>query len=168
VKPLLVDLARHQSWADAEYWCALEKCPLAADDVAIRNRLHHLHLVQRIFLWLARGNDPSAFKMTTPQDFASIASLRAFAEESSRPFAEFLDAVSEERLLNERLQLPWFAKDPPFSTTIAEALMQAMMHSQWHRGQNATRLRELGGEPPLLDLIIWYWKDRPAAVWVQS
>ncbi|MGH9369351.1 MAG: MFS transporter [Thermoanaerobaculia bacterium] len=29
----------------------------------------------------------------------------------------------------------------------------------------ATRLRELGGEPPLTDLITWYWKGKPAAPW---
>ena len=49
--------------------------------------------------------------------------------------------------------------------TVAEALTQAAMHSQWHRGQNAVRLRELGVEPPPVDLIVWYWKGRPAAAW---
>jgi uncharacterized damage-inducible protein DinB len=39
------------------------------------------------------------------------------------------------------------------------------MHSHYHRGQNATRLRELGGEPPPTDLIVWYWKGRPAPEW---
>jgi uncharacterized damage-inducible protein DinB len=39
------------------------------------------------------------------------------------------------------------------------------MHSQHHRGQNATRLRELGGEPPMTDLIVWYWKGRPGPRW---
>jgi uncharacterized damage-inducible protein DinB len=37
------------------------------------------------------------------------------------------------------------------------------LHSQHHRGQNATRLRELGAVPPATDLIVWYWKGRPAA-----
>ena len=39
------------------------------------------------------------------------------------------------------------------------------MHSQHHRAQNATRLRELGGKPPTTDLIVWYWKGRPAPHW---
>jgi uncharacterized damage-inducible protein DinB len=39
------------------------------------------------------------------------------------------------------------------------------MHSHYHRGQNATRLRELGGEPPMTDLIVWYWKGRPRPDW---
>jgi uncharacterized damage-inducible protein DinB len=39
------------------------------------------------------------------------------------------------------------------------------MHSHFHRGQNATRLRELGGEPPTTDYIFWLWKGRPKPVW---
>ena len=49
--------------------------------------------------------------------------------------------------------------------TVEQALLQAAMHSQYHRAQNATRLRELGAEPPLTDLIVWYWKRKPAAHW---
>ena len=39
------------------------------------------------------------------------------------------------------------------------------MHSQYHRGQNAMILRELGGEPPTTDLIVWHWKGRPDPDW---
>jgi uncharacterized damage-inducible protein DinB len=39
------------------------------------------------------------------------------------------------------------------------------MHSHHHRGQNATRLRELGGVPPSTDLIVWYWKGKPTPSW---
>ena len=43
--------------------------------------------------------------------------------------------------------------------------MQAAMHSHYHRGQNATRLRELGGVPPMTDFIVWLHKGQPAANW---
>jgi hypothetical protein len=56
-------------------------------------------------------------------------------------------------------------KDPPLTITVAEALTQCAMHSHYHRGQNATRLRDLGGEPPPTDLIYWQWKGRPAGAW---
>jgi uncharacterized damage-inducible protein DinB len=49
--------------------------------------------------------------------------------------------------------------------TVTEALTQCAMHSHYHRGQNATRLRELGGEPPATDLSVWYWRGRLAADW---
>jgi uncharacterized damage-inducible protein DinB len=63
--------------------------------------------------------------------------------------------------------MPWFT-DPPLSITVTEALTQCAMHSHYHRGQNATRLRELGGEPPGTDIIVWYWKNRPAPAWTSE
>ena len=54
---------------------------------------------------------------------------------------------------------------PPLEITVEEALVQAVMHSQHHRGQNATRLRELGGEPPTTDFIVWLWQGRPEPAW---
>ncbi len=45
----------------------------------------------------------------------------------------------------------------------ARALLQMTAHSNYHRAQNATRLRELGSKPPLTDLIFWYWKGQPEA-----
>jgi uncharacterized damage-inducible protein DinB len=161
---LLADLGRHQSWADAESWRALEKWPPAKDDIVIRNRLHHIHFVQQAFCWLIQGKDMTTFPMTTPQDFPSFDGLRDYAETASRAMADFIKTVSDQRL-NERVHMPWLERDPPFSIAVGEAFMQAVMHSQWHRGQNATRLRELGGEPPTLDLIVWYSNDRPSAAW---
>ena len=86
---------------------------------------------------------------------------RAFSCLRHQEIVACRDAIAEARS-NERIDIPWF-KDPPLSLTVAEALTQMAMHSQWHRGQNATRLRELGGEPPTTDLIVWYWKGRPSA-----
>jgi uncharacterized damage-inducible protein DinB len=37
-------------------------------------------------------------------------------------------------------------------------LLQAVLHSQHHRGQIATRLRDLGGSPPTVDYIVWVRK----------
>ena len=42
----LEELYAHQEWADAEHWRALEAHPPALEDKAIRDRLHHIHLVQ--------------------------------------------------------------------------------------------------------------------------
>jgi uncharacterized damage-inducible protein DinB len=38
-------------------------------------------------------------------------------------------------------------------------LLQAVLHSQHHRGQIATRLRDLGGCPPTVDYIVWKRKQ---------
>ena len=53
MNPLLRDFCAHQSWADAEHWRAIETHAPAAADAAIRARLHHIHMVQRVFMWAA-------------------------------------------------------------------------------------------------------------------
>jgi uncharacterized damage-inducible protein DinB len=162
MNPLLRDFCAHQAWADAEHWRAIEGHPPAAQDEVIKNRLHHIHMVQRAFMW-AVGDRATGLAVTNAGEFASLAELKAYARGSHESFDRFLAAVTEARL-EERIAMPWFT-DPPLSITVTEALMQCAMHSHYHRGQNATRLRELAGEPPLTDLIAWYWKGRPAPAW---
>ena len=53
----------------------------------------------------------------------------------------------------------------PETTTIGETALQVALHSTYHRGQVNARLREAGGEPPLVDYIAWVWLGRPAPVW---
>lgn len=159
---MLEDLLRLQEWADAEHWRAIESCAAAAADPAIRTRLHHIHLVQRAFAWIV-GDRRERFAISRPEDFADLAALRPFAAEYyARSFPQLVQLTSDQ--LARRVSVPWF-QDPPLEIRVDEALTQCVMHSHYHRGQNATRLRELGGEPSTTDLIAWLWKGRPAASW---
>ncbi len=162
MNPLLRDFYGHQVWADAEHWRAIEAHPPAAQDPAIKNRLHHIHVVQRAFLW-AVGDRTAGFVITQADDFRSLADLKCYAREYHHDVNRFLDAVTDGRL-GDQIVIPWF-KDPPLSITVTEALTQCALHSHYHRGQNATRLREVGGAPPGIDLIVWYWQNRPAPAW---
>ncbi len=74
MNPLLRDLYGHQIWADAEHWRAIGAHPVAAQDAAIKNRLHHIHLVQHGFLWAA-GDRRTGFTFTKADDFASLPEL---------------------------------------------------------------------------------------------
>src|SRR5947209_970304 len=80
MNPLLRDFYGHQVWADAEHWRAIEAHPPAAADKATRDRLHHIHLVQRAFRWIV-GDRQSTFTITKPEDFAMAADLKAYARE---------------------------------------------------------------------------------------
>ena len=162
MNPLLRDLYGHQEWADAEHWRVIDATAAAANDAALRARLHHLHLVQRAFRWIV-GDRQAPFTIAKLEDLSGPGELKAAARAYHDEVGRFLAALSDERF-DERIDVPWF-RDPPLSLTVAEALTQCAMHSQWHRGQNAVRLRELGAEPPPVDLIVWYWKGRPSAVW---
>jgi uncharacterized damage-inducible protein DinB len=162
MNPLLRDLYGHQVWADAEHFRAIGAHPAARGDKAILVRLHHIAIVQRAFLW-AMGDRQDAFEFTKPEDFASLDALKRYVREHHDRLVPFIATVSDLRLA-ESIAIPWF-KDPPLSLTVAEALTQGAMHSHYHRGQNATRLREIGGEPPMTDYIVWLWKGRPEADW---
>jgi uncharacterized damage-inducible protein DinB len=163
MNPILRDMFGHQFWADTELWKAIGAHAPARDDKAIRDRLHHIHAVQRAFIWGVSGGPGGQFTLTKPEDFASFDDLRAYAQGAHADIQRWLDAATETDF-DRSLSIPWF-KDPPLTLTVTEALSQSTMHSHHHRGQNATRLRELGGVPPSTDLIVWYWKGKPHANW---
>jgi uncharacterized damage-inducible protein DinB len=159
---MLNDLLRHQAWADAEHWRAIEACTAASADPAIRTRLHHIHLVQRAFAWIV-GDRGERFAISRLEDFPDLSALKPYAADYyARSFPPLLQLTAEH--LARRITVPWF-QNPPLEIRVDEALTQCVMHSHYHRGQNATRLRELGGEPPPTDVIVWFWQGRPPANW---
>jgi len=158
----LHDLYRHQEWADAEHWRAIGGFDKALNDQVIRKRLHHIHLVQHAFAWSV-GDRSAPPRITSPDDFPSFDRLRDYARDFHAQVEPYFAALTDDRL-SASIPMQWF-KDPPLSITVAEALTQCVMHSQHHRGQNAARLRELGGEPPTTDYIVWLWKGRPQPAW---
>jgi len=157
----LDELYTHQEWADAEHWRAMEAHAPALADRAIRERLHHIHLVQSAFLWIV-GPRTAQFAVTKVEDYPDMAHLKAFARKGHVELAAILGAIDDARLA-ETIEVPWFR--PALNISVRHALMQAAMHSHYHRGQNATRLRELGGVPPATDFIVWLRDGQPAARW---
>ena len=157
----LHELYAHLEWADAEHWRAFEAYPAALTDRALRERLHHVHLVQSAFLWVV-GPRTEQFAITKVEDYANMADLKTFARKYHSEMATMLGGIDEARL-GESVEVPWF--NPPLKISVRHALTQAAMHSHYHRGQNAARLRELGGVPPGTDFIEWLRQERPAAQW---
>jgi uncharacterized damage-inducible protein DinB len=157
----LNELHAHQAWADAESWRAFEKHPPALADIAIRERLVHIHFVQHAFLWI-NGPRTTQFALKKVEDFPDILVLKAYARQGNQDLGALVKSASPE-WLEEIIEVPWF--NPTLKISRRHALTQAAMHSHWHRGQNATRLRELGGVPPATDFIAWLRDGQPAARW---
>jgi uncharacterized damage-inducible protein DinB len=157
----LEELYGHQEWADAEHWRAIEALPAALADQAIRDRLLHIHLVQHGFLWVT-GSRTEGFAMKKMEDFRALADLKAYAREGLAQLNNALKRFSPAQI-DEIIEVPWFR--PPAQLSRRQALMQAALHSHYHRGQNAIRLRELGGAPPMTDFIVWLRDGQPAARW---
>src|SRR5262249_38375791 len=113
----------------------------------------------RFFAWAVAGGGATP-TISKPADFATLDDLRVYARDSHDRIRQTLAAMTEASFTST-IAMPWF-KDPPLTITASEALTQCAMHSHHHRAQNATGLRELGGVPPMTDLIVWYWKGRPS------
>ena len=108
------------------------------------------------------GPRTAQFTITKVEDYPNMSGLKVFARKGYADWAAMLGRLSEARLA-EMVEVPWFR--PPLKISVRHALMQAAMHSHYHRGQNATRLRELGGVPPSTDFIEWLRQGQPAARW---
>jgi uncharacterized damage-inducible protein DinB len=161
VTSYLDELYAHQEWADAEHWRAFEAHPAALEDKAIRERLLHIHLVQHGFSWVTARTRPE-FIFKKLEDFPSMADLKAYGQQGLAQLDERLKNTDQDRM-EEIIEVPWFR--PGAKISVRQALTQAAMHSHYHRGQNATRLRELGGVPPTTDFIEWLHKGQPAPQW---
>lgn len=166
---LFRDLYLHMEWADALVWSTVLPASSLADDASVRERLYHLHMVQRAFLHIWRG-EKTNFSGTEGLRAEDLARWGRAYHLSVRPFLASLSASQ----LDAPVRLPWAAQimerfgtgavDP----RLGETVLQVAMHSTHHRGQVNARIRELGTEPPLTDYIAWLWSSRPKASWPEG
>lgn len=150
---LLRDLARHQAWADMVHCKALHENSTLLEDPEIRQRLNHMVMALRMLTALARGEtpDPSAMKNTLP-----VAELEEATGKANVELLNALDTVD----LQKMITLPRGPKGP-WEAPAGVILLQAITHGQHHRGQNASRMRQLGATPPMTDFVVWYAIGRP-------
>lgn len=165
----ITDLYRHMHWADAAVWTATMASDTGQTDSKLRDYFYHLHVVQRAFLRLWRG-EPGDVPYPT---FSEARPLMGWGRSYYDEIFDYLSTLSEERV-GEEMPIAW-AKlieerigRAPAKSTIGETVLQVVMHSQYHRGQINTRLRQIGAEPPLVDYIAWVWIGRPEAEWPQE
>jgi uncharacterized damage-inducible protein DinB len=150
---LLKDLARHQAWADAQHWKTLHGNPALLEDAEILQRLNHMVSACWMLTTLALGETPDPAGMKEGQSAEEL-------ESALRQATERLTATVESVDLDKVVQLPR-GPNGPFTAEAGALLLQAVMHGQHHRGQNAARMRALGISPPMTDYIFWYALGRP-------
>ena len=155
---MLRDLVQHKAWASAALFAAIRENGTASRDEALRALLHHIILANRFWL------------------FSCLE--RPFVVEDESRVSGSLDAVADLFRATHTVEADWIARAdepdlarrlegpliPGGSCSIAHAYLQVCLHSQGHRSQCATRLRSLGGRPPVTDFIVWL-TDRPAVQW---
>lgn len=160
------ELVTHMEWADAETWRAVRDLEAAQGDDRLKWLFHHSHLVQSIYLQAWRGD---AFALTELKAYPDLRAIHAW----SRPYyplvAAFAETIDESRF-GQPVDFPWsqmiaekFGEVLPAS--LGESAWQVFTHTAYHRGQIATRIRDIGGEPPPVDFIYWVWAGKPAPQW---
>jgi uncharacterized damage-inducible protein DinB len=165
-KSTLTELYRHMEWADAVVWASVLASEDAQTDAKLQEYFYHLHLVQRAFLRVWRG-EPRDTPFPTFNDAPSLMLWgHSYYNEA---FGE-LEGLTDQKI-SEPMALPWSSMvekrlgRAPGPTTIGETALQVTLHSMYHRGQINARLRVIGVDPPLVDYIAWIWLGRPAADW---
>jgi uncharacterized damage-inducible protein DinB len=164
--PQMREMARHMAWADAMVWNAVLAAPTAAGDEKIADTLHHIHLVQHIFLqaWTS-----AAFAVRERKEFLTLGDIAAWGLEGRHGVLSFVEQVTGADLV-QQFRMPWAAffeqqsKQPAGVHTLGESVLQVFLHTQHHRGQVCMRMREVGVVPPTVDFIVWLWSGRPSEV----
>jgi len=150
---LLRDMARHQAWSDAQHWKTLHANPALLADTEIHQRLNHMLQACRMLTTLARGEavDPAAMKNLEP-----VEELETAMGQANQGLAAAIESVDP----GKTIHLPRGPKGP-FEAPAGVVLLQALLHGQHHRAQNAARMRALGVTPPMTDFILWHAFGRP-------
>lgn len=163
---ILTDLYRHMQWADAAVWASVLASDNGPADAKLREYLYHLHLVQRAFLRAWRDE----LRETPYPTFDDAKSLMQWGRDYYGEVMAHLATLDDEKV-SAPMPLPWADMveqqlgRTPEASTFGETVLQVALHSLYHRGQINARLREIGGEPPLVDFIAWVWLGRPEPSW---
>jgi uncharacterized damage-inducible protein DinB len=150
-------------------WQAARVTEKASSDERARQLLHHVHEVQWAYLQLWR-DEPVA--IPDLDSFSDLTSIQHWGQEYHVDLARFLKEL-EQRGLGREIEFPWAEQmrerfGQVHSTTLRQSILQVALHSTYHRGQINTRIRELGGEPPLTDFVVWIWAGQPRAEWPEA
>jgi uncharacterized damage-inducible protein DinB len=156
---LVRDLMAHAEWANAVFFHIWGKSP-ARDHEELRLRVGHIIGVQQGFLSVLREEAPGGPPGGPPPSYEELKRRAETCHAGLRELAAGLQPDS----LARTVCIPWFP-EPPCVITVAQALVQVAMHTQHHRGQCMTRLKDFGGEPKNVDWIIWLWKQKPQRRW---
>ena len=122
----LLDMARRRAWSDARIGRCFRGNPTLLEDAEIRTRLNHMMGALKMLTTLARGETPDAGGMRA---IDSVDELEA-AMGKTRDFAAMLESAD----LDKKVALPRGPKGP-LKLQAGVLLLQALTHSQHHRGR---------------------------------
>lgn len=159
----LKKLTAHMFWADTKVWETVLANKISSKDEKIRQLLFHYHMTQYAFYkaWTKQN-----FKLPRGKKYENIKSVQNYKNNSNKLLRKYFKKIGELKL-DEKIEVPWskyfvkIAGKEAEEVTLAETILQVVMHSTYHRAQVNRRLRELEIDPPLVDFITWLWAGQP-------
>jgi uncharacterized damage-inducible protein DinB len=112
-----------------------------------------IHMAGAEWIWLERWKGVSHSRIWTVDDFADVAALRSRWREVESERRGMLESLTEERL---RQDLSYKnIKGEPFTLPLVEQMQHVVNHATLHRGQVVGMIRQLGLQPPAVDLLYY-------------
>jgi uncharacterized damage-inducible protein DinB len=112
-----------------------------------------VHMAGAEWIWLERWKGVSHSRIWTGDDFADVAALRSRWLEIEAGRRLLLENLTEEILLQDLSYKN--IKGESFTLPLAEQMQHVVNHSTLHRGQVVGLIRQLGLQPPAVDLIYY-------------
>jgi uncharacterized damage-inducible protein DinB len=117
-----------------------------------------VHMAGAEWVWLERWKGVSHSRIWAPDDFAGVAALRARWQEIENERRQLLESMTEERLHQDLSYKN--IKGEPFALPLVEQMQHAVNHATLHRGQVVGMIRQLGVQPPAVDLLYYLIAQR--------
>lgn len=117
-----------------------------------------VHMAGAEWIWLERWKGASHSRIWIADDFADIAALRSRWREVENERQQLLESLSEEKLRQELSYKN--IKGEPFALPLVEQMQHVVNHATLHRGQVIGMIRQLGVQPPAVDLLYYLIAQR--------
>jgi uncharacterized damage-inducible protein DinB len=112
-----------------------------------------VHMAGAEWIWLERWKGESHSRIWTADDFAGVAALRSRWREIEIERRELLEKLTEESLGQDLSYKN--LKGEPFTLPLVEQMQHVVNHATLHRGQVVGMIRQLGLQPPAVDLLFY-------------
>jgi uncharacterized damage-inducible protein DinB len=147
----LKTLAAYNAWATNRLFEALQT--LSAEETTRDMKASHrsihgtlTHLIGAEKMWLSRMVGTPDKAMIKPEEFPTVADIKAQWEQTGFATAKFLGTLSD-KSSQETFSFPTSAGEQ-LTYRYSEALQHVVNHSTFHRGQVVALIRQMGHTPP--------------------
>jgi uncharacterized damage-inducible protein DinB len=112
-----------------------------------------VHMAGAEWLWLERWRGTSHSRIWTAEDFIDIPAIRVRWQQIETERQALLESLSEEDLSRDLSYRN--LKGEPFALPLIAQMQHVVNHSTQHRGQAVGMIRQLGVQPPAVDLLYY-------------